>query len=174
MDLITPDQRDELFDTLERDAFHLELRDEYGVPRENAPFARWKRGERDDCAWMEPWLARVRTSASAGRSMRRLRIVTEPVSDYIRWEHAVTPPMVEAGEEIRWLPRHQLPAVEFPLDGSDWWLFDDQLLAVGRFDHDGRVLGSELVTDPAVVAQCAAVRDHLWPLAIPHAEYKPA
>lgn len=174
MELITPDQRDELFDVLERDAFHLELRDEYGVLREGGPFARWTRGEPDDFAWMEPWLARIRATTRGGRTVRRVRVVSEPTTAYIRWEHAVTPPMVEAGEDIRWLPRHQLPAVELPLGGSDWWLFDDRLLAVGRFDDDGRVLGSELVTDPAVVAQCAAVRDHLWPLAILHAEYKPA
>ena len=173
MELITPDQRNELFGTFERDAFHLELRDEYGVPGEDGPFARWLRGEPDDYVWLEPWLARIRTATRSGRCVRRVRVVSEPTTAYIRWEHGVTPLTLEAGEDIRWLPRHQLPALEFPLDGSDWWLFDDRLLAVGRFGHDGRVLGSELVTDLEVVALCAAVRDHLWPLAIPHTEYKP-
>lgn len=57
--------------------------------------------------------------------------------------------------------------------GNDWWLFDDRLLAVGHFDPDGRVLGSELVADPRVVAECVRVRDQLWSRAIPHPEYKP-
>lgn len=171
MELITPQQRDKLFATFDRDAFHLELRDEYGVPGENEPFARWRRGEPDDLAWLRPWLDRVRSAVAAGLTIRRVRVVSEPVSEYIRWEHALTPVTVEAGEDIRWLPRHRMPAVDLPLGGADWWLFDDRLLAVGRFDDDGRVLGSELVDDPAVVARCAAVRDLLWPLAVPHREY---
>lgn len=170
---LTPDERDELFATFERDAFHLELRDAYGVGRENGPFTAWQRGEPDDVAWLEPWLARTRSATDTGRTVRRVRVVTEPASAYIRWEHSLTAHTIEAGEDIRWLPRHRLPAgVEMPLGGSDWWLFDDRLLAVGVFDDDGRVLGSELVTLPAVVAQCATVRDRLWSLATPHAEYK--
>ncbi|MEO3800560.1 DUF6879 family protein [Nonomuraea sp. B1E8] len=172
MELITPDQRDELFSDFERDAFHLELRDHYGVPGEDGPFAQWQRGDPSDLAWLQPWLARVRAATAGGRTVRRVRVVTEPATDYIRWEHALTPLTLAAGEDIRWLPRHQLPPFDLPANGDDWWLFDDRLLAVGRFDHDGRVLGTEIVTDPAVVAQCAAVRDLLWPLATPHDEYK--
>lgn len=172
MELITPDQRDELFATFDRDAFHLELRDHYGVPGEEGPFARWRRGEPDDLAWLQPWLARVQAATAASRAVRRVRVVTEPVSEYIRWEHSLTPVTIEAGEDIRWLPRHRMPAVDLPLDGADWWLFDDRLLAVGRFDDDGRVLGSELVTNSAMVARCVEVRELLWPLSVPHHEYK--
>jgi hypothetical protein len=56
----------------------------------------------------------------------------------------------------------------------DWWLFDDRLAAFGHFHDDGRVKGSEIVTDPAVVGQCVSIRDRLWPLAIRHGDYKPA
>ncbi|MGI5291119.1 DUF6879 family protein [Nonomuraea polychroma] len=171
---LTPEQRDGLFDAFTREAFHLELRDYYGVPTEADPFTRWQRGEPDDLEWFRPWLARMQRVAEAGRTVRRLRVVTEPVTDYIRWEYTVaTPPTLEAGEDIRWLPRHMVPAdVVFPLDGRDWWLFDDQLLAVGRFDDDGRVLGSDLITTPAIVAECVALRDKLWSAGIPHHEFK--
>ncbi|MFC5829859.1 DUF6879 family protein [Nonomuraea insulae] len=172
MEFITSDQRDELFESFRCEAFHLELRDHYGVPGEEGPFARWRRGVPDDLGWLQPWLARVRAATSADRIVRRVRVVTEPVSDYIRWEHAVAPTNLEAGEDIRWLPRHRLSRLELPMSGADWWLFDDRLLAVGRFDDDGRVLGSELVTDAAVVARCAEVRDLLWAQAVPHDEYK--
>ncbi|WP_328440980.1 DUF6879 family protein [Streptomyces sp. NBC_00444] len=37
MDLISPAQHDELFNSFERDAFHLELRDNYGSPVETPP-----------------------------------------------------------------------------------------------------------------------------------------
>ncbi|WBB64269.1 hypothetical protein O7599_17920 [Streptomyces sp. WMMC500] len=39
MDLISPAQRVELFNSFERDAFRLELIDDYGSPIENTPYA---------------------------------------------------------------------------------------------------------------------------------------
>lgn len=175
MQLMTPEQRDELLDTFERDAFHLELKDYYAADYEHGPIARWRRGEPDDYAWLQPWLNRVREAAKAGRTVRRVRVVTEPHSEYVRWLRSVTHLNIDAGEDIRWLPRHLVPAdVAFPVDGSDWWLFDGRFVTVGHFDEQARVLGSELVTDPAVVASCATLRDRLWDLAVPHHEYPPA
>lgn len=174
MDLITPAQRDELFRSFERDAFHLELRDDYGSPVEDTPYARWQRGEPDDYVWLDPWMTLMKRVTSEGKTVRRVRVITEPHSEYVGWEHSLTHLNLEVGEDIRWLPRHRLPEdVAFPAGGSDWWLYDDRLLAVGHFDPEGRVLGSEIVEDPDTVAACIRVRDLLWADAIPHAEYKP-
>lgn len=107
--------------------------------------------------------------------IRRLRVVTEPVTEYVRFEWEITPDNLAAGEDIRWLPRHLLPpGVVFPYGGLDWWLFDDRLAAFGHFYDDGRVKGSEVVTDSAIVGQCVSIRDRLWPLAIRHSDYEPA
>jgi hypothetical protein len=174
VDLITPAQRDELFNSFERDAFHLELRDDYGSPIEDTPYARWQRGEHDDYEWLVPWMSMIKRVTAEGKQVRRVRVITEPHSEYVTWEHSLTDMNIEAGEDIRWLPRHQLPeGITFPVSGCDWWLYDDRLLAVGHFDDEGRVLGSELIEAPATVAECVRVRDLLWSLATPHREYKP-
>ncbi|ARF55093.1 DUF6879 family protein [Streptomyces gilvosporeus] len=174
MDLITPAQRDELFNSFERDAFHLELRDDYGSPTEDDAYARWKRNEPDDYKWLDPWFGMIRRVTEEAKTVRRVRVITEPHSQYVTWEHSLTDMNIEAGEDIRWLPRHQLPeGITFPLQGSDWWLYDDRLLAVGHFDEDGRVLGSEVIEAPALVAECVRVRDLVWSLSTPHREYKP-
>ncbi|MFF4988597.1 DUF6879 family protein [Streptosporangium saharense] len=95
-----------------------------------------------------------------------MRVVTEPFSDYIRWEHEGTPLNLELGEDIRWLPRHRIPAgAVLPVDNAE--------VIVGRFDADGRPTERELIKDSTVVAQCARVRDLLWWLATPHADYRP-
>jgi hypothetical protein len=173
VNLITPAQRDELFNRFDHDAFHLELRDDYGSPVENTPYARWQRGEPDDYAWLDDWKTLMRRVTGGGRTVRRVRVVTEPHSRYVTWEHSLTHHNLEVGEDIRWLPRHTLPAgIAFPLAGNDWWLYDERLLAVGHFDADGRVLGSEIVEDPATVAECVRLRDLLWNIAVPHTEYK--
>ncbi|MCX4725830.1 DUF6879 family protein [Streptomyces sp. NBC_01306] len=172
MDLITIAQRDELFNSFERSAFHLELRDDYGSPIEDTPYARWQRGEPDDYAWLGPWMTLMKRVTGEGRTVRRVRVVTEPHSQYVGWENSLTHLNLAAGEDIRWLPRHQIPdGLTFPITGNDWWLFDDRLLAVGHFDEEGRVLGSELIEDPGTVSECIRVRDLLWASAIHHAEY---
>ena len=110
----------------------------------------------------------------AGKTVRRVRVITEPHCEYVGWEHSLTHLNLEVGEDIRWLPRHQVPTgITFPVGGNDWWLYDDRLIAVGHFDPEGRVLGSEIIDDPDTVAACIRVRDRLWGDAILHAEYKP-
>ncbi|GGZ25879.1 hypothetical protein GCM10010387_19330 [Streptomyces inusitatus] len=173
MELISSAERNRLFESFESDAFHLELRDDYSVPDEDGPYASWLRGESVDNSYMEPWLAMVRQVTRRGRTVRRVRVVTEPHTPYIQWEYATTPVNVEAGERIRWISRVALSRHALPVGGNDWWLFDDKILAVGHFDEDGRVLGSELIDDPSAVAQCAHIRDALWDTAIPHSDYKP-
>ena len=172
MELISGAERNQLFESCERDAFHLELRDDYSVPDEDSPFTSWLRGENVDYSYMAPWTRLIRRVTSEGRTVRRVRVVTEPPTSYIRWEHATTRLNEEAGEDICWLPRHRLPTgLALPVGGNDWWLFDDRLLAVGHFDGDGRVLGSELVQDPETVAACVRLRDRLWAAAVPHRDY---
>ncbi|WP_432067642.1 DUF6879 family protein [Streptomyces sp. C10-9-1] len=174
MELISSAERNQLFESFTHDAFHLELRDDYSVPGEEGPFADWLNGTGGDDSFMEPWLQLMKRVTDSGRTVRRVRVVTEPHSPYIQWEYVTTNVNEEAGESIRWLPRHKLPeGLYFPVDGNDWWLYDDKLLAVGHFDDAGRVLGSEITEAPAIVAECIRVRDLLWSIATPTIEYKP-
>ncbi|MFI1963091.1 DUF6879 family protein [Streptomyces pathocidini] len=173
MELISGVERNKLFESFAHDAFHLELRDDYSVPAEDGPYESWLRGIVDN-SFMGPWIQLMKRATEAGKTVRRVRVVTEPHSPYIKWEYATAHVNEEAGESIRWLPRHWLPdGLAFPVDGNDWWLFDDMLLAVGHFDDAGRVLGSELIDDPKTVGECVRVRDLLWADAIQHSEYRP-
>jgi hypothetical protein len=175
MGLWTAEQRNTLFDTIEQSAFHLELRDAYYVDSEDDSYRRWKLGEPQLAAEEDrPWLQRMRRVVKSGKTVRRIRVVTEPVSEYIRFEYDCTPENLAAGEDIRWLPRHLVPEdITLPVEGRDWWLLDDHLVAVGHFDEHGRPLGSEISRDPALVSQCVNVRNRLWEIAVPHSEYRP-
>ncbi|WP_432143555.1 DUF6879 family protein [Streptomyces sp. bgisy084] len=173
MKLISSAERNRLFEGFAHDAFHLELRDDYSVPAEDGPYESWLRGTVDN-SFMVPWTQLMKRVTGSGQTVRRVRVVTEPHSSYIQWEYATAHVNVEAGESIRWLPRHKLHKdLVFPVEGNDWWLFDDKLLAVGHFDDTGRVLGSEMIDDPETVAECVRLRDLLWASAIQHSEYTP-
>ncbi|MGH3341346.1 MAG: DUF6879 family protein [Carbonactinosporaceae bacterium] len=175
MEWLTIEQRANLFSTFERDAFHLEMRDEYNVEDEVEPLRNWRNGEWRDpeaAEWWEPWLMKMRNATNAGKRVRRLRIVTEPITDYTRFLWEGTRYNVSAGEDVRWLPRHLVPeGTVFP--ENDFWLFDESWVAFNYFNEDERSMRMERVTDPSAVELCMRISDRLWPLAVPHNEYKP-
>jgi hypothetical protein len=152
-----------------RRAFHLELRDFYGVDEENGPFLAWANGEPDDYQWRTSWLTHVREATSAGVALHRARVVTEPHTDYVRWEMAMDPANIDAGEEIRYLPRHLAKDIELPEE--DCWLFDDDTLVLSLFQADGRSGGFALAADRALLHQYHRVRDQVWSRAVPYTDY---
>ncbi|MEV0251461.1 DUF6879 family protein [Nocardia sp. NPDC050712] len=149
--------------------FHLEVRDSYGVAGEDEALQAFLADEPFDLrAWFQDWYDFVQETTARGVSVRRVRVVTVPHSDYQRWLLRLTALNIEAGEEIRYLPRHL--AGEVPPD--DWWLVDDSIVVFNLADEDGRAVGGSAVTsDPQIVSYCRGVRDRLQPLAIPYAEY---
>ena len=94
----------------------------------------------------------------------------EPVSDYMRFSYAGTGPNIEAGEQVRWLPRRR--ASRIPLPGNDFWLLDGQRVLFNHFTGDGRSAGHELAADVAAVRLCQAAFAAVWELAIPHGQYQ--
>ena len=118
MRLVTKEERDEFFLRFRRAALHLEMRDSYGTQVEKPHLRKWERGESDDIEWLKPWFDTVRLGTQSGKVFRRMRIISEPITDYIRWEHMDAHLFVEAGEDIRWLPRKLVSAIAFP--GNDF------------------------------------------------------
>lgn len=119
------------------------------------------------------WSAIVRDHVGRGISFRRARVVSEPLSDYIRFEHELTATVnVAAGEQVRWLPRRR--ASDLCLPGNDLWIFDNRLIRFSHFAGNGEFLDDELCDDLAVVKTCAKAFEAIWDRAIPHSEYRPA
>ncbi|MGI5143326.1 DUF6879 family protein [Streptomyces sp. CA-106110] len=161
----------ELIADCRRSAVHLEMRDVYfSNPRLEA----WQNGQGvdwdDRASWWRPYHQNIADAVARGVTVRRARIVSEPVTDYIRWEHYQTRANLEAGELVRWLPRHQ--AVDLLLPTNDYWVFDDRKVRVHHFSGDGHWAGKELVSDPHLVGIRQAAFEQVWERAIPHDEYE--
>jgi hypothetical protein len=153
-----------------RSAVHLELRDRYD---DNPRIEAWRQGSRFDWrdrkSWWTDYHQAIEDAVSRGVIVRRVRIVSEPVSEYIRWEHYTTTAIVLAGERVRWMPRRRTTDIALP--GNDFWLFDGSLLRVHHFDGDGNVVEDELTTDPRSIALCASAFDSVWERAVAHDQY---
>ncbi|WP_414167998.1 DUF6879 family protein [Streptoverticillium reticulum] len=159
-----------------RSAVHLEMRDSY--MRDDPEFIRWQQGHREDPAdrasWWRSWLDVVAETTARGVSMRRARVVSEPLSDYVRYEHDGTFTNIAAGEEVRWLPRPK--ARDLLLPALDFWCIDNQTLILHHFSGDGQWTGPgmEVCTDVALVKLYSGAFESVWERAIPHTEYRPA
>jgi hypothetical protein len=166
----------DLLRSCERSAFHLEMRDAYmlGDPM----FTAWRSGFRYDLAnrasWWRPWLDVVVQALNRGVRIRRTRIVSEPLSEYVRFEYDITFTNVAAGEEIRWLPRRRASGLALP--GNDCWIFDGRLVLWNHFTGEGDVApdGREITDDPEAIKLCASAFESAWERGIAHQEYQPA
>ncbi|WP_405137104.1 DUF6879 family protein [Nocardia sp. NBC_01388] len=160
----------------ERRAFHLEVEDDHSVSNEDEPMRRWRAGlpplDPDNYPpdWKR-WEDLTDAATARGVALQRVRVVSEPLTEYIRFLHAVTDRNQAHGEEIRWMPRHNLDTAEVTVD--EWWLLDDAALAWTLFDQQGDFAGFAVTRDPFDVARAMTVRDTLWARAIPHADYIP-
>ena len=129
-----------------------------------------RRESQNDTDWLQPWFDRVRAATRAGKIIRRARIISEPVSGYQKWVLKDSHLFVEAGEDIRWVPRSRVSTVALP--GNDFWLFDDQVVVFLIFAASGQVVDRQKTADHAAVELCRNAFEAVWKLSIPDSEYK--
>jgi hypothetical protein len=159
MERVTAELRDSLIAGFGREALHLEMRDTYAAA-DHGRFRKWLAGEP------------LRGHNEAGRTLRRLRVVSEPVTDYIRFEWRDADELVRIGEDVRWLPRQRASALLLP--GNDLWSFDGETVVFTHLSGEGTIQGYELTREPALVAQCVTAFEAAWRAAIPHGQYTPS
>lgn len=173
---ISEHERDKLFDNFKQSALHLEMRDIYSADEEKERFASWLRGaepdEQADAEWWRPWYEFMAERNTHGRTFQRLRIISEPVTQYIRFEWSETRHLIRAGEKVRWLPRQA--ASKLMLPGNDFWLFDTETVVFTHFSGDGQALGYEMTNEPVIVQTSALSFAQAWAIATPHEQYEPS
>lgn len=150
---------------------HLETRDAYGTEVEKPHIAKWRRGEHDDLEWAAWYLDVIRGHRAAGRTCRRVRVVSEPLSEYQRWVDSHVGHFVEAGEDIRRVPRPRLTDLLLPGSG-DFYVFDDNLVLFLHYAGDGTNTAFEVTDDPQLVKVCRDAFETVWKLAVPLREYR--
>ncbi|MFP3991417.1 hypothetical protein U9R90_28910 [Streptomyces sp. E11-3] len=166
---------EDLLSGAQRSAWHLEMRDSYGIGDEAADFEHWQRtGECDTdpaSAYWAPWVNLIGGTVGRGVAVRRARIVSEPVTEYIRYEYAGTTVNIKAGENVRWLPRRH--ASDIALPGNDFWLFDRTAVLFNHFSGDGNWTEPkwEVRTEPDVIQLAANAFKTVWERGIPHEKY---
>jgi uncharacterized protein DUF6879 len=163
------DDWDHLFHECRHSAFHMEIRDSYAEPAESEALRRFLNNEPPPEYDKSDWIGLIREMTGRGVVVSRIRVVTVPHTGYQRWLLSVTGENVEAGEDIRYVPRHSVDPEIVPSD--DWWLFDEKVVAFNLADPAGKPAGAGTTTDPGIVAYCREVKDRIWPFAMPYRGY---
>lgn len=148
------------FRTFTRSAWRLETRDSYTVPAEQASLTTFLATGELNLTYSQPWFDSVRAAKAAGQSYERVRVYPEPLTDYLKFEFAVAPFNIDAGEDIRVMPRSTATTLGLP--GYDYWLFDDERVIVMHFDDTVGLAAVEVLNDPDTVSQHRAWRDIAW------------
>lgn len=161
--MLSRDEFKEQLNGWHNSAWRWECQGVYREPGEEEPLRQFLTGQ-PSLDWFQGWLARVRGWKAAGQSIGRVRMLTEPLTDYLRFELFITPPAIEAGEDIGFLSSAQAADLDAPAE--DFWLLDDERVLALRFGAHG-VSGAELITDPGKVSAYRAWRDTASAAAVP-------
>jgi hypothetical protein len=166
MEWISAERRDELYFAASVSVWKLELRDRYGVDS-----ARRSLSPSEVAESVRPVVAATRAKLEAGVDLRRIKTVSEPPSDYMRGAYDVASLLVEAGEDIRWLPRHLASGLLLP--GNDMFVLDGKAVMFNVHDGDDNPAGQQWDDDPALVESCSAAFEAAWSVAVRHRDYQP-
>lgn len=148
-------------------AYRFELQPFYTVEGEQESFRAFLDGRpvsplevAEDRAWLEM----VRKQAAEGKRMARVRVHSNPPTDYQRWMRWRGAFNERAGESLHYLTVQQATAAGI-LSGvalRDWWFFDGARLMVLTHSPEGRRIHTELITDETELTKARA----LWDLAV--------
>jgi hypothetical protein len=153
-------------------AYRLETLPSYDEPDEAAAVARFLTGQDPglDTSW---WESMVRTHLAAGRTLTRVRILVEPLSDYARFQLPYYGQFSAAGEDIRVIAVPQGGSWPHDVPRHDYWLFDDRDVWVMYYTPAGTFTHAELA-DPVELCMHQRWRDSALSQAIPLATYRSA
>lgn len=159
--VITDAEFAELLRSFRKTACYFEAQATYALDYEAADFGQFLAGSPtppSEISWWAPWLDQVAELTRQGRQITRVRVISEPPSDYQRWGLWALPWHARAGEQIRYMSRHHAEQIDLPLK-YDWWLMDDEQVIRLRYTPDGRIISKELTTHQGTITRFRALRD---------------
>jgi hypothetical protein len=148
-----------------RSLFRLELLQEYRVEAEAERFRAFREGRPMPPRKSTAWLDHVRKTIAAGARWQRVHVVSRPLSDYLWFELAGYEESAALGYETLIAERAGDPRLEQLV--QDFYLLDDEVAILMRYDEAGRYLGSWRTRDREVVATCRRHREIALAGAVP-------
>ena len=173
---VTDDEFGDLLRSFRRTAFYFEAQQTYALGYEASDFERFRAGSPTpppEIGWWRPWLDQVATLTRQGKQVSRVRVISEPPTDYQQWGLWALSWHVRAGEQISYIARSTAILDRLPLD-CDWWLLDDERVILLHYTEEGQMDAKELVITSGIVALHREWRDLAVRIATPAEEFAAA
>ncbi|GGK15312.1 hypothetical protein GCM10010124_04950 [Pilimelia terevasa] len=148
---------------------HLELRDSYGVADENEALRAWQRGEEYQLQGLDSLCQFFGDLAARGRVLQRVKVVSEPLSDYQQWSLNVSRRVARSGEEIRVVNRKVVATLLVP--PADFYVLDGTRALFLHHDGNGGTGTFSITDDRSVVLRCIDSFSAVWDAAAPLDSY---
>nr|WP_157431314.1 DUF6879 family protein [Actinomadura hibisca] len=144
----------------------LELRDNCAIGGEG--LKEWRSDDH------ERFMASCRAGqwVEVGRTLRRDRVVSEPLAECRRMSVRFPGSVVETRENLRWLPRRLTSALLLP--GNVLFVLDDQAAIFNALDGADNRTEKQLFTDADLMKTCRNAFEAAWSLAVPHRDFRTA
>lgn len=152
----------ELWETFRASAFRLEALQYYVLAEDESRRQAFREGRPlPPRPGKTESLRMIVSAVAAGKRVHRVHVVDLPLSEYIRYELAVYPENIAAGEDVRIAPRFAHPGLRDLT--TDFWLFDadtDRPAVVWfRYTPDGQVISRDFSDDPGEIGRARGQRD---------------
>lgn len=163
--------RDELiaaFDDMQREAFRLQQHQSYAGVK-GPEWEAWQAGQPLPVITPQnhPWLKKVAGYTAAGRRVYDVHIVEWPLAEYTRYALALIPMEMSDGSEYFLVGRDAHP--DLATLTEDFWMFDEQRVAVMRYDEQERFVEAADPTEP--IETYIARRDLAMKYAVPFEQW---
>lgn len=164
------DPLDEAFESFSTSVVRLETLPRYSEEEDEEGLRRFLAGDPSVGRESTEWSRYVGELVGSGKTVRRVRVVTAPLTDYVRYQlHAGYQPGLRAGEDIRvWVD------ADGDVERSDVWLFDESVLIRMHYDEAGNYVDSTMVSNPTDIETARALISKLWTRSTPLLEFRVA
>jgi hypothetical protein len=135
------------FGRMEREAFRLQQLQSYGGV-DGPEWDAWRAGEPIPPITPEvrPFLGKLAEYTAAGKRVYQVHIIEWPLAEYVKYALAVIPMSAWSGTETFMVDRTAHP--DLATLTEDFWLFDERLAAVMRYDGNEAFVGAEESSEP--------------------------
>lgn len=145
------DDLDRLFSGFEEKAYRVETLSEYKIDNTNEydEYLKFINGKQILGFANIDWINDLKLWSKENKTVKRLRVVPNPQSDYFKYEVGFCyPKNIEAHEEIKFIPLdiYKTLCDKYKLEG-DFWLFDSKSVVVLLYDANGAYIDCNLEQD---------------------------
>lgn len=125
--------------------FRFESLQEYNVEGEKKEFEEYLRTGKIDLESdsFKEWCAFIEKNKEQGAEMRRVRLVTFPLTHYTQYELYFHQKAVEHGDDIKIIDEKNFKKIGIRV--GDYWLIDKRIALLMNYGNNGEYLGFEVI-----------------------------